>query len=92
MAPSNNPHNQYLLTTAQMGAVGLFALLALYGIYWRAARRLEPPYAQLAMAVLLGFLLGNLFNSFMMDFAERIFFAWTTGLFFSVQSTGLEHG
>ncbi len=83
MAPSNNPHNQYLLLTAQMGVLGLLALLAVYAVQWRAARRLAAPFAQLALAVLLGFMVGNLFNSFMLDMAERMFFAWMTGLLFS---------
>jgi O-antigen ligase len=83
MAASNNPHNQYLLITAQLGLVGLVALLAVFGVYWREPRLFAKPFSHLAMGVLLGFLVGNLFNSFMLDLAERVFFAWATGLLFS---------
>jgi O-antigen ligase len=39
---ANNPHNQYLLTAAQLGLVGLAALLAMFFVMWRQAARLEP--------------------------------------------------
>jgi O-antigen ligase len=87
MAQSNNPHNQYLLITAQLGLVGLAALLAVYATYWRAAKGLAAPFSQLAVGVLLAFVVGNLFNSFMLDLAERVFFAWATGLLFSVSGS-----
>lgn len=80
MAPSNNPHNQYLLTTAQLGLFGLAVLLGFYAIYWRQAGRLAPPFRQIAQGVLLAYLVGNLFNSFMMDFTERTLFAWISGV------------
>lgn len=80
MAPSNNPHNQYLLITAQFGIFGLAMLLGLYAIYWRSAGWLSPPFMQIARGVLLAFLVGNLFNSFMLDFTERTFFAWISGV------------
>ena len=80
MARSNNPHNQYLLITAQLGVFGLALLLGLYAIYWRQAGRLTPPFQQIARGVLLAFLVGNLFNSFMLDFSERMFFAWISGV------------
>lgn len=80
MAPANNPHNQYLLIAAQLGVAGLAALLWLYALYWRQAGRLEPPYREIARGVLLAILVGNLFNSFMLDFTERMFFAWISGV------------
>jgi len=83
MAPSNNPHNQYLLITAQLGVVGLAALIALYAVYWRGAGRLTPPFGEIARGLLLAMLVGNLFNSFMLDFTERLFFAWLSGVLFA---------
>lgn len=80
MAPANNPHNQYLLIAAQLGVVGLAALLWLYAVYWRQAGRLEPSFREIARGVLLAILVGNLFNSFMLDFTERMFFAWISGV------------
>lgn len=83
MLPSNNPHNQYLLIMAQLGLVGLAALMFLYWAYWRRAARLASPFEQIAHGVLLAFLAGNLFNSFMLDSTERIFFAWVSGVLFA---------
>lgn len=80
MAPSNNPHNQYLLIAAQLGVAGLAVLLWMYAVYWRQAGRLEPAFRQIARGVLLAMLVGNLFNSFMLDFTERLFFAWISGV------------
>ncbi|MCX7174781.1 MAG: O-antigen ligase family protein [Proteobacteria bacterium] len=83
MLPSNNPHNQYLLIAAQLGLVGLAALIFLYLTYWRQAGGLTPSFQQIAHGVLLAMLVGNLFNSFMLDFTERIFFAWISGVLFA---------
>lgn len=83
MLPSKNPHNQYLLTLAQLGVFGLAALLFLYGSYWRQAAGLSAPFGEIARGVLLAIVVGNLFNSFMLDFTERMFFAWVGGLLFA---------
>lgn len=83
MVLSSNPHNQYLMTAAQLGLAGLAVMAWLYFTCWRQAARLSEPFRQIARAVLLAFLLGNLFNSFMLDFTERMFFAWISGVLFA---------
>jgi len=83
MLPSNNPHNQYLLILAQLGPAGLGVLLLLYAVFWRQAGKLASPFQQIARGVLLAMLAGNLFNSFMLDFTERMFFAWISGVLFA---------
>lgn len=80
---SNNPHNQYLLIAAQFGISGLIVLLALFVTLWRAASRLSPPEQLLARGFVLAYLVGNLFNSFLLDHAEKLLFAWAVGLLFS---------
>lgn len=80
MAPSNNPHNQYLLTTAQFGLSGLILLLLLHLSLWQAAARLSHTESLVLRGVLLAYLAGNLFNSFLFDASERLFFAWLMGL------------
>ena len=87
MAASNNPHNQYLLTTAQFGLPGLALLLLLYFSHWRSSRQLPETLRHIARGVLLAYLVGNLFNSFMLDFSERLFFAWITGVLFGISAT-----
>ncbi len=87
MAASNNPHNQYLLTTAQFGLPGLILLLLLYVTLWRSSARLPESLRHIARGVLLAYLIGNLFNSFMLDFSERLFFAWICGVLFGIRAS-----
>lgn len=84
MAPSNNPHNQFLLFWSQTGIVGLSAFLLLLGVSWRAAARL-PSQAEtmLARGLLITFVTGCLFNSLLLDHAEGLFFSWLLGLLFA---------
>lgn len=79
---SDNPHNQYLMVTVQLGLLGLAALVFLYFSHWRWSRFLEPPFLQIAQGILLAYLVANLFNSFMLDFSERFFFVWASGVLF----------
>lgn len=80
VAPSNNPHNQYLLTTTQLGLPGLLLLLTLHLVIWREAGRRPPLERDLLRGLLLAYLAGNLFNSFLFDFSERYLFAWFTAV------------
>jgi O-antigen ligase len=86
MAPSNNPHNQYLLITAQLGIIGLVALLAMFVVQWWRGAMLPQPWNVLAKGLVLTFVAGNLFNSLLIDHAERLLFAWLVGLVFSVDA------
>lgn len=76
-----NPHNQYLLIAAQYGLIGLGVLAFFYFACWRQARQAPEPYRILALGFLLAYLCGNMFNSFMLDFAERLLFCWAMGIF-----------
>ncbi|MFA7321623.1 MAG: hypothetical protein WC000_09190, partial [Dokdonella sp.] len=83
MVFSSHPHNQYLMIAAQLGLAGLLLLAWRYFTYWLQAARLSEPFGQIARGMLLAMLLGNLFNSFMIDFTERMFFAWISGVLFA---------
>ncbi len=85
---SNNPHNQYLLTTTQLGLPGLILLLAIFVVLWQKSRWLPSAEQMLARGMVLAFLVGNLFNSFLLDHAEKLFFAWAVGLLFSSLPVG----
>jgi len=80
---SNNPHNQYLLITAQLGVVGLAALLVMFGIMWWQAGRLEPAAAIAARGLVLTVAVGSLFNSLLLDHTEGLLFAWMAGVLFA---------
>lgn len=84
MEPSNNPHNQYLLMTAQLGIGGLLLLLYLFYQHWRTAALLPNPFERdIARGVLLTIMSGSLVNSLLLDHAEGLFFAWMTGILFA---------
>jgi O-antigen ligase len=80
---SNNPHNQYLLIAAQLGLVGLAALIALFGLMWWQAGRLEPAAAIAARGLVLTVAVGSLLNSLLIDHAEGLLFAWMAGVLFA---------
>ena len=88
---SNNPHNQYLLTTAQLGLPGLILLLAMFVVLWRTARWLPLAEQLLARGLVLAYLVGNLFNSFLLDHSEKLLFAWAVGLLFSGLPAGYKN-
>lgn len=84
MQPTYNPHNQYLLVTAQLGIVGLALLLLIFVQQWRCASRLpEATYRTLARALVLTFVIASLFSTPLIDHAESLFFAWLSGLLFA---------
>lgn len=84
MLRSPQAENQYLTTTVQLGVVGLAALLALFAVQWRLASHLATRMqTDLARGLVLMMAVGCLFNSFLLDHAESIFYAWLTGLVFA---------
>ena len=84
VAPSNNPHNQFLLIAAQLGLPGLAALIYLLMTQWRTARNLSSEEERLlARGIVLTMIAGSLFNSMLLDHTEGLFFAWFSGLLFA---------
>lgn len=85
LPPTGNPHNQYLLTTAQLGILGLAALCWFYLCCWRQAKAARPPFDKIAVGILCVYVIANLFNSFMLDLSERLFFVWAMGCLLSMR-------
>ena len=84
IAPTRNPHNQYLMTTAEVGIVGLALLLLLFAQQWRCSAVLNDEHSKtLARALLLTIMVGSLFNSLLIDHVESLLFAWLSGLLFA---------
>lgn len=84
MLPLGQPENQYLLTTVQLGVVGLAALLVLFAVQWRLASRLATRTdTNLARGLVLTMAVGCMFNSFLLDHTEALFYAWLSGLLFA---------
>jgi O-antigen ligase len=80
---SSNPHNQYLLTAAQLGALGLAALVAMFLVMWWQAGRMDPAARIAARGLVLTIAVGSLLNSFLIDHAEGLLFAWMAGVLFA---------
>ena len=86
-----HPHNQFLMTAAEMGIVGLAALLAVFVTLWRSAARIPDLLRrELARGLVLTFVIGCLFNSLLIDHAEGLFFVWVTALAFAGVGSGRE--
>ena len=85
MIPTHNPHNEYLLIASQLGILGLLLLLWLFYIQWREASALPIREQCLAQELVLAMSAGCLFNSFLLDHAEGLFFAFMTGVIFSAR-------
>ena len=93
MNPTDNPHNEYLMTTAQFGLVGLLALLGFFWVQWRNAKFFDD-YQQTIIS--RGFVLTILFacmvSSPLLDHAEGWFFALMSACLFSGMDTEKGHG
>jgi len=84
-----HPHNQYLLTSAELGIVGLLVLPALFGIlWWRFRQAGGNLYAELGQGAVLLMAIGCAFNSFFLDHTEGLFFAWIISAAFASDSLG----
>ncbi|WP_297389060.1 O-antigen ligase family protein [Acidiferrobacter sp.] len=86
LAPTTNPHNQFILITVELGVMGLAGFLYLLYRQWDTASRLASPDKILARALLLTFVTGCLANSLLIDETERMFFITLTAVFWSTLS------
>jgi O-antigen ligase len=83
MAQSVNPHNQYVLFLVETGLIGFSAFLYLNFICWKCAGQLSLFWMHATRIVILSYGVTNLFNSFLFDFSERLFFSGFMALAFS---------
>ena len=83
MFQTHNPHNEFLNIAAQIGIVGLLALIAMFSVQWRSAGQLATPMEQsLARGLVLTLVSGCMVNSLLLDHAEGLFYAWMSGLLY----------
>jgi O-antigen ligase len=80
---SENPHNQYILFLVETGLIGLTAFLYLNYVFWKYSIQLSLFWMHATRIVLLSYGVANLFNSFLFDFAESLFFSAFMALAFS---------
>lgn len=84
-----HPHNQYLLTSAELGIVGVLALFAMFGMLWWRFRQVGGNlHAELGQGAVLLMAIGCIFNSLLVDHAEGLFFAWVISAAFASEGLG----
>jgi O-antigen ligase len=86
---TQNPHNEFLLITAQLGFAGLAALWWLFWRQWRLAARLDTPLeSELARGLVLAMVIGCMLNSLLLDHTEGLLYAWLTGVLYGGLKSG----
>lgn len=76
----NNPHNEYLLQMVQGGVIGLIFLLGWLLNFYCKIRYMPESYQKTITAFLSCYLVGNVFNSFLLDSSEGHFFIVLTAI------------
>lgn len=90
---TKNPHNEYLMISAQTGVIGLALLLYLFYTQWRYAPLLPTPFEQDAgRGLVLAYMVNCLFNSALLDHADGLFFAFMTAVLFAGMRREEKHG
>lgn len=78
---TQNPHSQYLLSTAEQGVAGLALLLGLFYAVWRdSGRQAEAQNRLILRALLAAIAVSSLVNSTLIDHVEMLFFVWGCGI------------
>jgi O-antigen ligase len=84
IATTRNPHNEYLLKTAELGLAGLALMLGLLWTGWRSAARLaRTEDIALARGLLITFAAASLVTSTLSDHTEGMLFTWASGVLFA---------
>lgn len=79
-----NPHNQFLLTTEELGLIGLITLFLFWYIPWLESKHLKPKFHKYALrALILTMCIGSLFNSLLFDASEGKFYCILAGVLLS---------
>ncbi|MEY4719156.1 MAG: hypothetical protein RL563_1774 [Pseudomonadota bacterium] len=76
-----NPHNEFLLITAQLGIPGLIAFLYFLGITLKQSLQCHSIYSHLLQGVWLMLIVSCLFNSSILDHTEGHWFMTVIALF-----------
>jgi len=79
-----NPHNQFLLTTQELGILGLVMLVLMWLFHWRASYWIIPARDSMALrGLVLTIVIGSLFNSLLLDASEGKFYCILAGILLS---------
>lgn len=86
----DNPHNEYLLLTTQLGIVGLAVFLLMLRSQWVQGYSLEPRFRYFAHGVILSMMFASLFDSMLQDSTVAKFYTLAIGTAFAgLRAAGL---
>ena len=88
MGATRNPHNEFLHLAAQVGPLGVAALLWLLFQQWRLAPGLAAPDREIARGLVVLMTIGCMLNSLLLDHTEGLLYAWLTGLLYAGLKSG----
>ncbi len=88
-APTDNPHNEYLLIGVQLGLVGLTVFMAVFSAQLFCSFKLPEYNRNMLQGMVISMMTGCLMNSFLFDSMQGHFYAFITALLFS---SGQESG
>jgi O-antigen ligase len=80
---AENPHNEYLMITVQLGLVGLFAYLIFLASQWRCSFDLPEDRRWFAQGICLSLAVNSLFNTTFLDHTEGHWYAILIALNFA---------
>jgi O-antigen ligase len=84
MDPSDNPHNEYLMVTVQLGFVGLVLMFWLFLVQWRKAALLPGGFERAAArGLVLLILSASMVTSTLIDHTEGLIYVWMSALLFA---------
>lgn len=79
-----NPHNQFLLTTQELGIIGLAMLILMWLSHWKASYHIGSAQDSSALrGLILTIVIGSLFNSLLLDASEGKFYCVLAGILLS---------
>jgi O-antigen ligase len=84
LARVTNPHNQFLLTTQELGILGLTMLVLMWLFHWKASYQIGFAQNNSALrGLILTIVIGSLFNSLLLDASEGKFYCILAGILLS---------
>jgi O-antigen ligase len=88
LAPTRNPHNEYLLRAVELGAMGVLLVIALFVVVWRQASRLAAADGVIARGLVITLAVAGLASSPLADHTETLLFVWLLGVLFAGRRAG----
>lgn len=79
---TDNPHNEFLRMGVEYGVLGMLLLSMLFYRQWQLCQKMDPKTRLRWQGILLTFIVGCLFNSWISDSAEGYFFCVMTAICF----------